>query len=61
MTRKPFHRSIPLMVSLYIHTNVSVSEPLHPLYCPGVPRDGKTVELIKICHKEATNIAIWIQ
>lgn len=44
-----------------MHAQMSVSEPLHPLFYPGIPRDCKNMELRNICHKEITNIAIWSQ
>lgn len=35
--------------------NVSTSD---PLFCPGTPKEGENLQLMKICAKETTDVAI---
>lgn len=41
---------------LYTFTNISSSEPLCPLFCPGIPREGENVKPMEICAKEAIDV-----
>lgn len=44
-----------------VHTfiNISSPEPLHLLFYPGILKDCENVQPMKICAREAADVAIW--
>ena len=57
---KPFHFSMSLMVSTYVHKCVCVRAFASTLL-PWIPTGSKNMEPMSIHHKEATSSAIWPQ